>query len=76
MKILIKEIQYQFMTFARWVREQKLNLLGVNRKFYCQREFEEEIKCTIQCDHCKEYYKSLDNNLKQSYSVNATMPIK
>lgn len=66
MKVLIKEIQYQFMMFTRWVREQKLNLLGVNRKFYCQREFEEESKCTIQCDHCKEYYKPLDKNLKQS----------
>lgn len=24
--------------------------------FKCQREFEGEIKCKIQCDHCEKYY--------------------
>lgn len=29
-------------------------------KFYCQREIEQETKCDVQCDHCKEYYKPLE----------------
>ena len=28
--------------------------------FYCQREIESQSKCTNQCDHCKEYYKPLE----------------
>lgn len=29
--------------------------------FYCQSEIESEEKCTYPCDHCKEYYKPIDN---------------
>lgn len=28
---------------------------------YCQSEIEDKGKCKIQCNHCKEYYKSLEN---------------
>jgi len=27
---------------------------------YCQKEIEEQSKCKIQCEHCKEYYKPLE----------------
>jgi len=57
---LIEEIQYQSMMLIRWIREQKLYLFGVSRAFYCQREIEGQSKCTHQCDHCKEYYKPLE----------------
>ena len=59
-KNLIEEIQYQFEMLSRWMREQKLRLFGVSRAFYCQREIEGQSKCKTQCDHCKEYYKPLD----------------
>lgn len=60
MRKIIKELQYQFITLNRWLREQKLRLLGINREFYCQREFEFQSKCDHQCDHCKEYYSPLE----------------
>lgn len=28
---------------------------------YCQSEIEDNGKCKIQCEHCKEYYKPLEN---------------
>ena len=28
---------------------------------YCQSEIEDNGKCRIQCNHCKEYYKPLEN---------------
>lgn len=60
MKNLIEEIQYQFDILTRWMREQKLRLFGVSRAFYCQSEIEGNRKCTHQCEHCKEYYKPLE----------------
>ena len=27
---------------------------------YCQNQIEVQRMCKIQCDHCKEYYKSLE----------------
>jgi hypothetical protein len=33
---------------------------NVSRSFYCQREIEGRSKCTNQCEHCKEYYKPLE----------------
>jgi hypothetical protein len=57
---LIEEIQYQFEMLTRWMREQKLRLFGVSRAFYCQSEIEDNRKCTHQCEHCKEYYKPLE----------------
>ena len=41
---------------ARWA----LSLFGVSRAFYCQSEIEGDRKCTNQCEHCKEYYKPLE----------------
>ena len=60
MKNLIEEIQYQYEMLYRWMREQKLRLFGVSRAFYCQSEIEGNRKCTNQCEHCKEYYKPLE----------------
>jgi hypothetical protein len=37
----------------------QLRLLGVSRAFYCQSEIEGETICPEQCEHCKEYYKTL-----------------
>lgn len=28
--------------------------------FYCQSNIEDNGRCEIQCDHCKEYYKPLE----------------
>jgi len=33
---------------------------NVSRSFHCQREIEGRSKCTNQCEHCKEYYKPLE----------------
>jgi len=60
MKNLIEEIQYQFEILTRWMREQKLRLFGVSRAFYCQSEIEGNRQCKHQCNHCKEYYKPLE----------------
>ena len=37
-----------------------LKLCAVGRTFYCQRDIEGELICYNQCDHCKEYYKPLE----------------
>lgn len=31
---------------------------------YCQRQIEDNGKCDIQCEHCKEYYAPLENEPK------------
>lgn len=31
---------------------------------YCQSQIENNKKCTEQCDHCKEYYKPLEDKNK------------
>lgn len=59
----MEEIQYQYIMLTRWLREQKLRILGVNRSFYCQRDIEGESQCRNQCDHCKEYYKPLEEQM-------------
>lgn len=46
--------------FSQSIREHKFRIMGINRKFYCQREFEEKSKCKYQCDHCEIYYKPLE----------------
>ncbi len=33
---------------------------AVSSSFYCQREIEGKTECETQCDHCKEYYKPLE----------------
>jgi hypothetical protein len=38
-------------------------LISQNKPFaYCQNEIEGGKMCNIQCDHCKEYYKPLEDN--------------
>lgn len=32
-----------------------------NPRFYCQRQIEGRSKCTQQCEHCKEYYQTVEN---------------
>jgi len=59
------EIEYQFQMLYRWLREQKLRLMGVDRSFHCQREIEMESKCKHQCGHCKEYFSNLYNESKE-----------
>ena len=34
---------------------------------YCQREIEEETRCKIQCEHCKSYYKPLEETWDRRY---------
>lgn len=36
------------------------NSLANVKLFKCQREFEEESKCEVQCEHCEEYYKPIE----------------
>ena len=34
----------------------------LNKKFkYCQSQIEDRKKCFVQCEHCFEYYKNLEN---------------
>lgn len=37
-----------------------LRLFAISRAFYCQSEIEGNRKCINQCEHCKEYYKPLE----------------
>ena len=55
-------IDYQRHCFEIWFREFRLRLLGVDRRFTCQREEEWETKCKEQCEHCKVYYEPIDKN--------------
>jgi hypothetical protein len=56
---MIAEIRYQFETLLRWIREKKLILLGIKRKFDCQSQIEGNRKCKYECEHCKSYYSQL-----------------
>lgn len=56
------EIGYQLYEFKKWIREQYLYYIKkVDRAFYCQAHIEGKSKCETQCDHCKEYFKPLEN---------------
>jgi hypothetical protein len=59
-KMIVEEVKYQYELFCRWLREQRLRLLRVDRKFYCQADIEGMRKCEKECKHCKEYYKPLN----------------
>jgi hypothetical protein len=37
-----------------------LPIPDVSKSFYCQRQIEGNRKCKKQCEHCKEYYKPLE----------------
>ena len=32
--------------------------------YYCQYQIENDIWCKDQCDHCKEYYKPLEDEIR------------
>lgn len=57
---MLDEISYLWYDLKLWVRETWLKLRGVNRDFYCQSDIESEGKCREQCEHCREYYKPLE----------------
>ena len=42
-----------------------INFKTKDRFGYCKREIEEGVKCKKQCDHCKTYFKPLEDNLKK-----------
>ena len=48
--------------YVKWLENEvlALRLYVVGSAFYCQRDIEGQSICAIQCDHCKEYYKPLD----------------
>ncbi len=56
----MNEIKYQIWLLRKWMREKRLRWRGVDRSFYCQRDIEGGPQCETQCDHCKEYYKPLE----------------
>jgi len=39
---------------------EQLRLHSVSKSFYCQSDIEMDGICDKQCDHCKEYYKPLE----------------
>lgn len=40
--------------------EQIKHFFGMTKSFYCQSEIEDDGKCEKQCEHCKEYYRPLE----------------
>ena len=40
--------------------EKQLLIHSVVKSFYCQSDIEDDGKCDSQCNHCKEYYKPLE----------------
>ena len=46
-----------------------------NKFSYCQSQIEGSNKCKIQCDHCKEYYKPLEEG-EEHLPLNDIQPIK
>ena len=42
------------------ITNEALRIHNVSKSFYCQSEIEMEDKCDEQCEHCKEYYKPLE----------------
>lgn len=43
--------------------EQVIEVMNSEDFGYCKHEIEGNRKCTEQCDHCKTYYKPLEDNL-------------
>lgn len=37
--------------------------------FYCQSNIEDNEKCEIQCNHCKEYYKPLEEMISKQQVI-------
>lgn len=40
---------------------ESFGLYDVSSSFYCQSDIEDNGICDEQCEHCKEYYKPLEN---------------
>ena len=58
-----KQVEYFVETYGHAPEEAAKKicaLFSVSRLFYCQSEIEGNRKCKHQCDHCKEYYKPLE----------------
>jgi hypothetical protein len=43
---------------------------------YCQREIEEQDKCKTQCDHCKVYYRPLEDEISLQEEAEAALLIE
>lgn len=63
---LIKEILYYLWVLTNWVHTKYLRIFrGYKMDFYCQSQIEGDGWCKTQCDHCKEYYKPLEDENKR-----------
>ena len=67
---ILDEISYQWWRLRINLRELRLRLGGVDRKFYCQAEIESNSKCKVQCKHCRCYYKPLEEQYKEANEQN------
>ena len=43
--------------------------------YYCQYQIENDEWCDVQCDHCREYYKPLEESKKREIMDGDTQPI-
>lgn len=65
MKKIKEEISYRIWLITDWIRLKYLKIFkGYKMDFYCQSEIEFGVWCKTQCDHCKEYYKPLEDEKK------------
>ena len=49
--------------YMNWLEDElirQLTLTDVVESFYCQSQIEDNGKCDVQCNHCQEYYKPLE----------------
>jgi hypothetical protein len=53
-------INRQRQDAVKHYQSEQLRLHNVVKSFYCQSNIEDGGKCDSQCDHCKEYYKPLE----------------
>ncbi len=42
------------------MRKEAINYTHCCETFYCQSHIEDNGRCNTQCEHCKEYYKPLE----------------
>lgn len=60
-KLVTNKLDYQIMlNMNKKVETKALSQHDVSKSFYCQSEIETDNKCDSQCEHCKEYYKPLE----------------
>ena len=63
---------FKSLVVKQWQEsESKLRTFEIEMYYTCQSNEEMGKKCDIQCEHCKEYYKSLDveHNLYEEGSI-------